>query len=150
MAYLLQWKRTLRWLSRIEQQSLRDEWEYDDFVWAFFQNCWHLRDWIKNDSAIREELRSKLTEEIRKHPSLKICSDIANGAKHFALDRPKDGAGARPSHKTLAVVAGQPNQTKLTIYIMRGNGERLDALSLAYEAMDAWRSILKKYGVSPP
>jgi hypothetical protein len=150
MAYLIQWKRTQRWLARIEHQPPRDEWEYDDFVWAFFQNCWHLRDWIKYDSAIPAELKTNLAGEIRGYVSLKTCSDVANGAKHFALDRPRDGTGAQPSHRALSVVAGDPEETKLTIYITRGNGERIDALSLAREAMDAWRGILKKYGVSPP
>ncbi len=52
--YSVQLHRVKRYLQRFEEigsgkahnQSTPD---YDDDVYAFFQNCYHLKDWIKND-----------------------------------------------------------------------------------------------------
>jgi hypothetical protein len=149
MSYELQWNRTKRWLARIEAQPPVDHVTYDDFIWAFFQNCWHLRDWIHYDLSLPEKLRKNVMEEWKRDPSLLVCSDLANGAKHLALDRPRDGAGAKHSHRVFEVVAGDPSQTKLLYYVARGNGERLEAISLARACMRAWGKILRGYGVQP-
>jgi hypothetical protein len=122
---------------------------YDDFVWAFFQNCWHLRDWIHNDPSLPKNLRANVMEEWKREPCLLVCSDLANGTKHLALDRPRDGEGAKHSHRVLEVMAGDSSQTKLLYYVARGNGERLEALSLANACMRAWVRILRAYGVNP-
>ena len=51
--------RVERYLKRIENQD-RDRTEYEDDLWSFFQNCWHLKDWIKNDGTIPETLRNTI------------------------------------------------------------------------------------------
>lgn len=149
MSYELQWDRTKRWLARIDGPPPRDHVTYDDFFWAFFQNCWHLRDWIHNDLELAEDLRKSIMEVWKNDPSLLVCSDLANGAKHLALDRPRDGSGAKHSHRVLEVMAGEPSKTRLIYYVARGNGERLEALSLAKACMRAWAKILRAYGVQP-
>jgi hypothetical protein len=48
--YQEQLSRAKRFLDRMEKLPA-DQTEYEDMFWAFFQNCWHVRDWIKNDSS---------------------------------------------------------------------------------------------------
>jgi hypothetical protein len=150
VAYQMQWRRAQRWLSRIADSPPADHMDYEDFMWAFFQNCWHLKDWIKHDKNLPNELCQALDAEIRNLEPLQTCADIANGGKHFALDRPRDGKGASPSHKNFDPINGEPDRAKVTIYIARGDGNRIEAIALAKEAMQAWRRLLEKYGVQPP
>ena len=54
--YLNQWGRIQRWYQRfgeISDGKLHDRSTdfYQDEVYSFLMNCYHLKDWIKNDSA---------------------------------------------------------------------------------------------------
>ena len=51
-------------------------------VYAFFQNCYHLGDWIVNDHLTT---RTELNEFINANGCMQICADICNGSKHFFL-----------------------------------------------------------------
>ena len=71
-----------------------------DSVYDFFIICYHLRDWIKKDSKISEDIKNKLPsfEDNNIKPndlniSLLICRDLCNSFKHRELDdkrRPND------------------------------------------------------------
>jgi hypothetical protein len=53
---------------------------------------WHLKDWILNDPDFAAKDQTKLKADIHASPPLLVCADLANGSKHFTLDRPKVGA----------------------------------------------------------
>ena len=53
--YMDQLNRVRRMLDRINRQD-REPIEYGDDIWSFFQNCWHLKDWVKNDPSSRSRL----------------------------------------------------------------------------------------------
>ena len=48
IGYRDQLDRARRFLDRIEQLAANDV-EFQDMVWAFFQNGWHIKDWVRND-----------------------------------------------------------------------------------------------------
>ena len=54
-------KRTYARLSEAHVSSI----DYDDDLQHFFQDCWHLKDWIKNDRSLT------LTSKIKKKSSKK-------------------------------------------------------------------------------
>ena len=54
-----------------------------DEIYAFFMNCYHLRDWIIN-SGFRK--REDVDAFIAATPDLQLCADICNGLKHYRLD----------------------------------------------------------------
>ena len=84
---LKQWERVKRALLRIENNKKRQMDEYEDDVWNFFQNCWHLKDWIKNDVAIDSAHRESVECDVNKVDELVICADLCNRSKHLTLDR---------------------------------------------------------------
>ncbi len=59
-----------------------------DLLFAFFLNCWHLYDWLKNSNALSTEA---LDNFFRKNETMKLCYDICIGAKHLNIDYPKGG-----------------------------------------------------------
>lgn len=81
-----QYKRMIRWKSRFNE-SLDTENGDDifDFIYAFFQSAYHLRDWMVSDgTATREEM----TELFQNSTELQLCRDICNATKHLQYDRP--------------------------------------------------------------
>src|SRR4029077_15837149 len=82
-----QWSRALRWhdrVQRIEKKSRRQELSVGDMdiVVAFFQNCYHVRDWIV---ASKPSLKSQLDHLFHNHFEMGACRDICNGFKHKAV-----------------------------------------------------------------
>lgn len=75
-----QFARTSRWLDRLICARSADDAE--DFLYAFFQNCYHLRDWVL------VELTSLPVDRLfQQSLPLRICRDAANLTKHRILTR---------------------------------------------------------------
>jgi hypothetical protein len=82
-----QWSRTKRWQKRLKitAATCQDEDEFFDHVYAFFQNCYHLRDWLKASGVVSGQ---KLSDFFSVHREMRLCRDICNGTKHFDLTQP--------------------------------------------------------------
>lgn len=88
-----QWDRVLRWFERVQlikRKSLKEELDAEemDIVIAFFQNSYHLRDWLE---ASKPDLKAVLDELFRKSFEMGACRDICNGFKHKAYANPTHG-----------------------------------------------------------
>jgi hypothetical protein len=46
---LRQFARVERFLTHLKDNRNRVQEEYEDNFWSFFQNCWHLKGWIKTE-----------------------------------------------------------------------------------------------------
>jgi hypothetical protein len=134
--------RVRRFLKRIETHD-RSWLDYDDDIWSFFQNCWHLKDWIKNDSAVPESVRTALEDELKNWPDLMVCVDLANATKHLQLNNPR--VGAKHSHKNYSIVVG--SSSKVEYFIDKGDGSRVDGVTLADACVVAWEGVLAKFGL---
>jgi hypothetical protein len=136
VSHIDQWHRLGRWYARILRQPPIDPVEYDDFMWAFFQNCWH--------DTLCEADRNGIEKILKTHQVMLDLADLANGTKHMALDRPRAGTGTTPGHRSLEVHGGQPEKTQLHYYVRRDDGSFVKALDLAGEAMGIWHDIIAK------
>lgn len=138
--YLDQLARVRRFLRRIETHN-RPAVDYDDDIWLFYQNCWHLKDWIKNDTTVPITVRRTLEDKLKQCPELMICADLANATKHLELKTPR--VGAKHHHKNYRVVVGGPRS--IEYFIDRGDGTRIDGLALARECVRQWEALLKHW-----
>ena len=134
--------RTRRLLARIETHD-RPWLDYDDDIWSFFQNCWHLKDWIKNDASVPTTIRNALEAELKNWPDLMVCADLGNATKHLQLTTPR--VGAKHSHKNYHIVVGGPS--KVEYFIDKGDGSRVDGVILARACLASWEKIIAKYGL---
>ena len=89
-----QWLRVRRWHQRVapilaDPPPPRSPGEADaaDDVFAFFMNCYHLKDWLKNDLADPHPEAEKLVDDTE---ALRICRDLCNGLKHAGSRAPSD------------------------------------------------------------
>jgi hypothetical protein len=148
-SYRDQLDRTRRWLEKVRNQTCRYEVEYQDEVWAFFQACWHLKDWVKNDKTIPEPTKKAVIDAAHASPILMICRDLACGAKHLKLDDPRAGAGASHMYVETLVQSSKPEFVgRVDTFIDPGDGSQRSGLAIAAECLAEWERILTGVGLS--
>lgn len=144
--YLQQWQRVIRWYGRfkdiserkhISQVSLHDE----DDVFAFFMNCYHLKDWIKNDPSANQ-MRGRVEGFVNKSTSLSICADLCNGLKHLTLDKSRSGQNPRFGEKTQRVYYDQTPIVVCQGYTIVAGDNTLDAFDVAWQCMMDWHRFI--------
>jgi len=138
--YRDQLDRVWRFLERVEAPGPRSDVYYQDDVWAFFQNCWHLKDWLLNDPRMSPTVRAQIKVAVGESSCLMICSDITNGTKHYLLQDPR--VGARHSHTDSRIAPGE--ETIVDCFIELQDGTRLSARKIARECLAEWERILKQ------
>jgi hypothetical protein len=141
--YLEQLERIRRMLNRIKRRDRSPE-EYGDDVWSFFQNSWHLKDWMKNDPSVPSRVRTSIERFAAASPPLRICADLAIATKHLELRKPR--AGAKHSHWNIAITPGEPS--KVHYVIDTGSGTKQDGLDLARKCLSEWERILIAQGLA--
>lgn len=116
-----------------------------DFLYAFFQSAYHMRDWLQHSGAAS---KASLDAPMSANRCLKLCRDVCNGSKHFVLDPGPFGSvesgrlsgldcdcwpGGEVNKLAYLVDAGVPSWPALRLNSL--GFERTDAarLSVAYE-----------------
>jgi hypothetical protein len=82
--WLGQYRRMLRWRDRLSEIYGSDDVDtIYDFTYAFFQSCYHLRDWlVSDDAATKNEIAALFNSSVE----LQLCRDICNATKHLRYD----------------------------------------------------------------
>jgi hypothetical protein len=117
--------------------------DYQDDVWSFFQNCWHVKDWVKNDPLVPQDAKDRVKAAAEASAVLAVCNDMASGTKHLKLHRPV--AGAAHSHLTLST-GGDP-RSPIECMIETSSGLR-PAREVAAECVQEWVRILSAEGLA--
>ncbi len=165
-SYKSQYKRVMRWYSLIKEihegrAHDRDEKYYEDTYYAFFQNCYHLKDWIKNDSAIQSKVNPK---SLRNHPVegyvnsnelLQLCGDICNATKHLILDwkpkHPQSQILMQRLGKNIKLELGGTEPPIISIdYVIQLKGASKNAFEVATDCIELWKIYLKNNELDSP
>ncbi|MDD3086105.1 MAG: hypothetical protein PHD80_03335 [Candidatus ainarchaeum sp.] len=109
----------------------------------FFNQCYHLKDWIKKDSSI--SLSENIEDFINKSESLSLCADYCNSFKHGGLDKnPRSGKEIEKvnTHINLDLTPTgfvASSRSEITI-----SGKKYDAFLLATDCIKEWDDFLKR------
>jgi hypothetical protein len=143
--YRDQLDRVRRWLQRVLRVGPARDVDYQDDVWAFFQNCWHLKHWLKNDPdpSIGDPIRAAIHSAVHASASLRICQGMANGTKHL---RSKPAVAAEHSHVNTQITSGA--ETVLDCFLEDSEGKLRSARVVAQECVSEWEGILTQLGLS--
>jgi hypothetical protein len=117
--------------------------EYVDDLHHFMQDCWHLKDWIKNDPATG--LATTIETQVLACKSLRIAADLANGSKHLNRHTHREGA-----YVTSISVTAHLNQNKpvdVECVITLGDGTQTSATNVVHDAFADWNTILMAAGL---
>jgi hypothetical protein len=110
-------------------------------IGPFFQNCFALRDWLKNSGALpAAEIDVLFANTI----PLKLCRDICNGTKHFSINSPS----IDPHFSIFREF--DPSRIFRISVIAGGRGhpsEKRDLLEVADACLEAWKTFLKRKGL---
>jgi len=111
-AYVDQWERVQRWYQRLydlenESTDTRDTNYHFDVAHSFFQDCYHLRDWLVCSGVVS---KSDLDLMIYESVELGICRNICNVMKHSSITRP----GNNPDTHTFAYDTAEGGRWAIT------------------------------------
>ena len=142
-----QYERVGRWHTRIHLAANAGTPDLEDFLFAFFQNCYHLREWTLKASAVSRSDIDKLFNASRE---LRVCRDICNGTKHPVVDHPsvdpdfsigREYDSQVPSGFRYFIIAGgnvaEPEEKPRFM-----PSEKVDLLTLADQCLAVWKSFL--------
>ncbi len=113
-----------------------------DAAFDFYVSAHHIADWLYPDTADREKLAA-----IRSLPLMKVCGNVANGAKHFQVTRTAPVVvGAREVKGAFAANAFQRGAFQMDALILELDdacgralgGQHQDALLLARRIVEFW------------
>ncbi|MEV5896716.1 hypothetical protein [Nonomuraea fuscirosea] len=145
--------------------------EARDRLYHFFQDAFHLRDWLRYSDNPNVKARATAlwgeNNHIKATPALALCHDICVGLKHFSVDRPATGDSATTIDQQNVQVALPVFETRVEFpgslqhahdqrlaeeqavataahrWRITSNGAHCDALDLADEVIAAWDSWLR-------
>lgn len=148
--YIDQYKRLERWYRRLEEIYLGREHNknpdyYQDILYAFFQNCFHFKDWLIESGVI-----SNLTVNtfINSEDEMKICRDLCNGSKHLVINNPSIDPNIKVNNKDISLLlSNEPPQIKI-IYWIDVNGSNYLAFDVATRCLVLWKNFLKQNGIT--
>jgi hypothetical protein len=144
----LQWQRVIRWFQqsrKIKEKSKVSEPDaFDiDVLIAFFQNCYHLKDWIRTS---RPDLAQKLEVFATKNFEIGACRDICNGYKHKTISKPShdpDFNLYREYDPFTAEVDQSENPIFYRVTFAEGNDIRkYDLFDFAERCFSLWKSFI--------
>ena len=152
-SYLEQYERLQRAYDRFREFNLaltdKISSDYEDEVYAFFMYCYHLKDWIKNDSSVKSRMPNIGTDVeqfINESEALSLCVDLCNSLKRLELKRSSSGErptfGRKQYHHRLNIGSG--SSIRLEWSIERNNKPPIDAFELATECIAEWDKFLQR------
>lgn len=152
--YVEQLRRVERWYERFSKINAGQPHERDteflrDDVYALFQNCYHLKDWIIQD--LFENKKTVVERFINDNIYMSVCADVCNGLKHLKLDR-EPRSGAIPEFTSAHYGLDINQQTLSAKYLIdTGTAELrvIDAFELATTCVKAARQFLGGLPATP-
>jgi hypothetical protein len=155
--YKEQYDRMIRFLKLLEEVYSGVEHEagqdhdseyYKDRVYSFFQNCYHLKDWMKNDSDVTLIVsKSDIENFVKSEYELKICGDVCNGSKHSRITTYKidPNTGLKNTVWNMALGGGKPILS--ANFNIECKDQIYDALELARKCVGNWDEFIIKHNL---
>lgn len=117
-----------------------DQYQLESTCNTFFERCFHLKDYLKNDPQVLQTVRDNVENFLAGDIALALCRDIANTVKH------RDRRGGKRYVRIGEFLFGP----KLILHATDASGSttKHDALDIARDAMAAWRTFLSRHGMN--
>lgn len=141
----MQWHRVERGFAKLSAAYNNTE-LYDDDIYHFFQDAWHLKDWIKNDPSVPSKVRDQVEQEVNHVQPFRVAADFANGTKHMALKWPRD-EDAQFTERKITIMLGHPGPALQERVLTLADGSQTTAEAVATEVMQEWDLLLRRFGL---
>lgn len=137
-----QLRRARRWLDRL--LVVANDWdsysldEQIDFALVYFQNVYHLRDYLLREEVVTQKALEDLMSQAG---PLRIARDIANGSKHRVI--------SKPSVDSSPWIFRSLNFGGTLRLTLKADPDLLDLVVVACACVDAWLDFLQQQGLDP-
>jgi hypothetical protein len=135
-----QFNRIRRWHDRLA--AIREIREAEDYLYTFFQNSYHLRDWLLHEKAVPQV---DIEELFRKHVELRLCGDLCNATKHLALSAPKQPREFSLAREYCGPRLGWFGSEQSEAFVVMSDGQTYNALDLAGACLGIWEDFLRSH-----
>ena len=129
-----QLNRVRRWWRRLSNAT--DPHDREDYLYAFFENAFHLRDWLRDTGEVAEADLAKFFEV---NEEMRLCRDLANSHKHYSLRHASQSA---PPSEVREYWPGGGNFTADVSLTILSEGKKYDAFVLAKRILDRWEEFI--------
>ena len=150
-----QFERMKRWYERIKKIdqgmphnlsfiNLPSGYFYDE-LYAFFVNCYHLRDWIENDDTVKPLEKEKVEHFMKQNECMCVCRDICTGIKHLEQkSSPRSGQVPKFGGRELSLsLGGGPEPIINVKFSIETKTGTIDAFELASKCVRKWGEFIK-------
>jgi hypothetical protein len=134
------WQKRLAAIGRGIPVGTSKEEALDD-VFAFFMNCYHLRDWVVG-SGFKSE--ADVDNYIRGNNDLALCRDICTGLKHFRAEPKRALFDSSWSTATVTLAAFPERREPIPgeYWVITTDRGEVDMFDLADRCVAAWDAFL--------
>jgi hypothetical protein len=140
-SYRKQYDRMIRFLKLLEDvyngvehgpEQGRDSEYYRDRVYAFFQNCYHLKDWIKNDSDILIPIQTSNKDYYYYYPKIlnNIKYDPLFRVEHCNLDNMQQEFNKHGIKCSKGITITPSKLDKSTVWLIKSGENRTKYLAM--------------------
>ncbi len=140
----MQWRRVERGFAKLNEAYNNTE-LYDDDIYHFFQDAWHLKDWIENDPLVPSTVGDQVKQELGLARTFRVAADFANGTKHMVLRQPHKRA--QFTERKVTVKLGNPGPALQERILTLVDGSQTTAEAVAAEVMREWPLLLRRFGL---
>lgn len=139
------WGDQLFRMLRFQERALNstNEEEILDFTIAFFQNSYHLKDWIPIFENIDDSVWQNIWQTfVKKNDCIRYCRDICNGTKHLKVKN----ASVDPNfsiYREYEELEGYEDGKFIGWYLLAGE-KRISLNQLMEDCIEAWKKLIKK------
>ena len=134
------WHKRLSTIGRGVPPAMSKDEALDD-VFAFFMNCYHLRDWVIG-SGFKAE--ADVDAYIRGNDDLALCRDICTGLKHFRAEpkRALFDSSWSTATGTVAMLPSRREPIPGEHWVITANRGDMDMFDLGDRCVAAWDAFL--------
>jgi len=138
--YKAQLSRVRRWYRRLSSATVRDD--IEDYLYAFFQNCYYLLEWLLSTKIVPQiDIESLFTDNVE----MRLCQDICNATKHLSLSKPKMPREFSLAREYVGSTGGWFGNE--AVLVVLSQGKKYDAMELAHRCLSLWEGFFRKYGL---
>jgi hypothetical protein len=144
-----QFRRVERSFEKVLDNSNRDPVEYEDDLWCYIYNCWHLKDSMRTDGkSLHKNVRKRVDTDVNSFWKLVLIGDLANRSRHLKInDRETD---EDVQNRELQIVSHQQDgkeSSEITLIVIDDMKLEYPVRDLAKDTMRIWHTLFKLYGL---
>lgn len=151
-----QYDRMHRWYVKLKEINdgrthAEDSRHYQDVLYAFFQNCYHLKEWIEKDKYVNPQIKIQVKDFFENSEALGLAADICNATKHFELTKkthhPFSKKTIAPRQKISMTFGTAKPIISISYKLQLSDGTEFDAFQFASECIAEWEKFYVTRGL---